>query len=580
MNNHQQEELIPVEQYVRLQQEFADKEQKIEERLWLDATISQFDNVLRLNYDKSTADFSKIVLDYAAELTKAYVGIFYTLNLDTNIIHATAGYACVVDKLSQQTFEIGEGVVGQAIESKKLLFFEDLPAKNIEIKSSTLNIGAASILVIPLVFNEKAFGVIELVFLRNLEPKFLQLLEIVSRNVAAMLESITNNELTKHLLKRSQEQSEALLAQEEELRQNMEELQATQEGMQKMLDEIKDKESYMNSLIDASKDTILTIDRDYQLVYSNAALRKSVEGLGYHIDKGFDTLSFYTEEQKPTFIAYYERAFAGETFEVLEEFASELGKMYVSITYSPIYDKMNNVVGVAIFGKDMTQIVSTNKQVEILLDESREQSKAIKNQEQYITSILDASTISIATIDKNYCLVTYNKAFMDGVNALGIHIHKGDDMLATFGNVGKEYYDKALAGESIDIDVEYAGKYFNTKYNPIRNEQSEIVGASLFSMDITLQIQLQKETEQLLAQSQKQTEELKAQEEELRQNSEELMATQEQMLKKQEELDKTREEEAHRATQIAGIQKKNIEKLAAKLQTALVELKTLKGQSI
>jgi PAS domain-containing protein len=239
MKNHQElQDFIHIDQYVKLQQDFAEKEQKFEERLWLDTSVSQFDNVLRLNYNKSTSDFSKIVLDYAAELTKAYIGVFYICNQETQITQVVAGYACVIDKLSQQTYEVGEGIVGQAIESKKIIFFENLPAQNIEIKSSTLNIGAASILIVPLVFNDKAFGVIELVFLRNLESKFQQLLEVVSRNVAAMLESITNNERTKELLKQSQEQTESLRSQEEELRQNMEELQSIQEEVTRKQEEI------------------------------------------------------------------------------------------------------------------------------------------------------------------------------------------------------------------------------------------------------------------------------------------------------------------------------------------------------
>ncbi len=232
MSNYQAEQdLIPLEQYLKLQQEFAEKEKNIEERLWLDANVSQFDDVLRSNYDKSTSDFSKIILDYIAVLSKAYVGVSYVFDPHTQITNAIAGYACVINKLSQQSFQIGEGIIGQAIESKKMIFFEDLPAKNIEIKSSTLNIGASSILIVPLVFNDKAFGVIELIFLNNIQPKFLKLLEVFSRNAAAMLESITINELTKKLLQQTQENAESLGAQEEELRQNMEELQATQEGM-------------------------------------------------------------------------------------------------------------------------------------------------------------------------------------------------------------------------------------------------------------------------------------------------------------------------------------------------------------
>ena len=144
-----QDSLIPLAQYQKLQEEFADKEKKFEERIWLDTTVGQFDNLLRLNYNKSTASFAKEVLNHAAELTKAYAGVFYVYNPDNQLVTAMAGYACSLRKLGQQEYEIGEGIVGQAAETKKIMFFKDLPPKNIEVKSSTLNIAAASILVLP-----------------------------------------------------------------------------------------------------------------------------------------------------------------------------------------------------------------------------------------------------------------------------------------------------------------------------------------------------------------------------------------------------------------------------------------------
>lgn len=236
--------------------------------------MGQFDNLLRLNYNKSTADFAKVVLNHAAELTGAYAGVFYVYDPESKLITAVAGYACSLKKLAQREYEIGEGIVGQAAETKKIMFFKDLPPKNIEIKSSTLSIAAASILITPMVFNDRPFGVIELIFLDNLSEKYLRLMEVISRNVAAMLESITNNELTKHLLKQSQEQAEALRSQEEELRQNMEEMQSTQEAVAHKQKELEYSQKRTKAIFENSIDGIVVCNEDGQINSLNHAARE------------------------------------------------------------------------------------------------------------------------------------------------------------------------------------------------------------------------------------------------------------------------------------------------------------------
>ncbi len=105
----------------------------------------------------------------------------------------------------------------------------------------------------------------------------------------------------------------------------------------------------------------------------------------------------------------------------------------------------------------------------------------------------------------------------------------------------QELYNKVLKGESIEFTspAELNGKtyYFLSVYSPLRNDKGEITEAAVFAKDITAMMVAQKRAEQLLTDSQSQTEELKAQEEELRQNMEELSATQEEMQRVMKEVE-------------------------------------------
>ncbi|MCU0444145.1 MAG: PAS domain-containing protein [Microscillaceae bacterium] len=206
----------------------------LQDRLWIDNHIAQFDELIRHNYAKSIQDFATVMLEQIAEFSQAYSGVFYLLDNSNQVLQATAGYACDWNNVQHQTFKFGQGLVGQSAELQKIIFFENLPAQSIHLNTSTIfKISAAGIFVFPLCFNGKLYGVIELVFVRAIELRQRQVLERVSRNIAIMLESMLNNALTQKLLRDSQEQTESLRSQEEELRQNMEELSATQEEMYK-----------------------------------------------------------------------------------------------------------------------------------------------------------------------------------------------------------------------------------------------------------------------------------------------------------------------------------------------------------
>ena len=236
---------VTYEEYARLKADFEEKERKFEAQLWLDSTLNKFDGLLRENYAKSLHEFSSIVIQHIAELTNAFSGIIYTLDQSEQLLQATSGYAVNVEKLEKRLFRVGEGVVGQAAASAKTLVFENIPAENVEVFFSSAKVNVANIRVIPLIFNEVVYGVLELIFITSLSDTHANLLEKMSRSIATMIESILNNDVNQKLLLDSQEQTDLLRAQEEELRQNLEEIAATQDLMNKQQRELELKETEM-----------------------------------------------------------------------------------------------------------------------------------------------------------------------------------------------------------------------------------------------------------------------------------------------------------------------------------------------
>ncbi|HAI75612.1 MAG TPA: hypothetical protein DCM08_05140 [Microscillaceae bacterium] len=264
------------EEYLKLQAEFAAREKQIEEKIWVDTEAGRINDLLRQHFNLSIQEFTTVTLRYLSEFCNAFSAVIYVWDIDKKAFVAEGGYACNIEKLPYKQLAMGDGVVGQAGQSQKKMYFENIPPENIQIQAASVQLSAAALLVIPLVFNDKSVGVLEFVFLQNVDKKLQQVIDKVSQSVAAMLESIANNAITKKLLHESQEQAEALRAQEEEMRQNLEELKATQEAMEKKQQEMEAlsrklaaNEEVLQRALQASK------DKEKEIAFINEELKKN-----------------------------------------------------------------------------------------------------------------------------------------------------------------------------------------------------------------------------------------------------------------------------------------------------------------
>lgn len=222
-------------------------ESSIEESLWIDSQLTQFDNTLRLNYNKPLEEFAEIILTQVCQMTDCIRGAFFLVDQESPKVEALAGYACTPNTMPKRTYEVGEGLVGQVVKTRKALYFKDLYKSQVAIQSSAGAVNAGAIIVSPLVFNDQVYGVLELLFVHEVSKKFGELIERLSANVAAMLQSIIINAKTKHLLEISTKQAEELRASEEELRQNLEEVEAIQEEMNRRSRDFENRLEALNN---------------------------------------------------------------------------------------------------------------------------------------------------------------------------------------------------------------------------------------------------------------------------------------------------------------------------------------------
>jgi PAS domain-containing protein len=114
--------------------------------------------------------------------------------------------------------------------------------------------------------------------------------------------------------------------------------------------------------------------------------------------------------------------------------------------------------------------------------------KEAQDKEGYLNNLINASTDSIFTIDKDYKLVISNEAFNRTLAAQGISAGKGFSMLNIGGVEDKESkvsYDKALRGESFETTMDYGSKIYRITYNPLKDTSGKVIGVAVFSRDVT-----------------------------------------------------------------------------------------------
>ncbi|MCF6242034.1 MAG: GAF domain-containing protein, partial [Bacteroidales bacterium] len=183
-----------------------------------------------LSQQTNIEDLAYNTLVELIKYTDTIQGAFYIFDDEKERLINIATYAYQRRKYINQEFKIGQGLVGQAAYEKDIIYRADLPEDYITISSGILgDKKPGSILIVPLISDEKVQGVIELASLYDrIEDKSIQLIKEQSNVIAQTLFNLKVNVRTEKLLAESQELTKKLQKNEEVLRQNAKQMKQTQ----------------------------------------------------------------------------------------------------------------------------------------------------------------------------------------------------------------------------------------------------------------------------------------------------------------------------------------------------------------
>jgi len=207
--------------------------QALSDKEWLQTGIAGLADIML--GEKPMRQLAKDIVSYVSEYTGSQAGVMYVQ--DNDELAAIAGFSYVPDK-KRERLQIGEGLVGQAVESDKVLELKTDSSDNISISYALGEMKPKHIVAVPL--KETAVeGALEVATSNSFTPLQIEFLQAIANNIAIALKSTQSRAKVQELLEETQSQAEELKAQHTELEGMNAELEAQTEKLQASEEELK-----------------------------------------------------------------------------------------------------------------------------------------------------------------------------------------------------------------------------------------------------------------------------------------------------------------------------------------------------
>ncbi|AHH98015.1 HAMP domain-containing protein [Kutzneria viridogrisea] len=191
---------------------------------WLNTNLARMSGLMQGHRDLRTV--GELIMNELTPLVGALHGTFYLTGSDEHGEHLVlvAAYGRHADGALPQRFDLGQSLVGQVARTRKPIVLDRIPADYLTISSSLGSADPAHLIVLPIVFEDAALGVIELASFGPFTPVRKDFLEQLMETIGVNVNTIIANVRTDSLLAESQRLTRELQARSGELQEQQAEL--------------------------------------------------------------------------------------------------------------------------------------------------------------------------------------------------------------------------------------------------------------------------------------------------------------------------------------------------------------------
>ena len=183
-------------------------------------------------------------LKFVCENLKASSAVLYTS--DENTLNLGGTYAVSNNKLREK-ISFGDGIIGQVALNKKAMITEDIPNENLIIESSIFQAKPLHSYVVPLIFQDELYGVIEIATFTKLNSNSKTLLnnftEFIALNINNIqkIEELSQVKKVQELVKKLAETNQSLESKSVEIEYSNAELEENQVKLEEQKNELEEQ---------------------------------------------------------------------------------------------------------------------------------------------------------------------------------------------------------------------------------------------------------------------------------------------------------------------------------------------------
>lgn len=339
-------------------------------RQWSTEGIAKFSTILRENTDDLKVLCDKLLTDLVKYLSANQGAIFLLGDGEKKYLELMSAYAWNRKKYITKQIEIGEGLVGQAALEKGTIYLTDVPDNYINITSGLGDANPGCILIVPLLFNDELFGVIEFASFKVYQPFEISFVEKLAEIIASTISRANITKQTQTLLSDSQKLTEELRKQEEEMRKNLEEMNATQEEMQQ-------REVERIGIFTAINNTLATVEFNMEgrIITAND---KFLNMMNYSLDEIENKTDRIFSDKSNEPIEQYNKFWSDLNKGILQQsdfkrLTKDGRQIWLNASYTPSLDKHGKPYKVIELAQDITE----KKKAEL---ESQRQAEELRSQ--------------------------------------------------------------------------------------------------------------------------------------------------------------------------------------------------------
>ncbi|GAB7537797.1 response regulator [Burkholderia sp. 3C] len=168
----------------------------------------------------SAASVGQATLDFLAHYLDAFVSALYVRDATSGELRrvATHGFSADAAAGGARSFRDAESLIGQAATSRRTVVLKDIPDNYLMVTSGLGGSAPRGLVVLPVTSDDAVNGVVEMAFMRDIEARDLEFLELIANSTGDFLAAAQYRERLQDTLAEAQLLNEEMQVQQEELR--------------------------------------------------------------------------------------------------------------------------------------------------------------------------------------------------------------------------------------------------------------------------------------------------------------------------------------------------------------------------